>query len=490
MKKIFIAILMILLMSVFIQVNADSNDNGKQKFTIVDTGQERCFNNNIEIAYPSNNNSFYGQDAQYESNPPAYHDNGDGTISDLNTGLMWQKTPDFVKRNLADSHKYADSLKLAGHDDWRLPTIKELFSIADFNGNMRTQTPYIDTRYFDFQYPDTSQGWRIMDAQYRSSTEYIGKTMRGEGSVFGFIFADGRIKGYPKGNRGAGRQYVRCVRGKNYGENDFKDNGDGTVTDWATGLIWMKIDSRKTMSWEQALEYAETLNYAGHDDWRLPNVKELQSIVDYTRAPDAEDEKAQAAAIDPVFSLTEMESWFWTNTTHIENGGGYYVCFGQGFSAWQWRGKKMNAHGAGAVRSDPKTGDAKDYPNGKGPQGDEIRINNYVRCVRGGNVKKNPSGPALDPTLKRMGRPMGQSMHRMGQRQGRMRGGMRRGPGESRNSGMSHQTKFIRRLDKNGDRKVSSSEFDGPRHHFNLFDRNKDGFISESEAPKQPPPRR
>jgi hypothetical protein len=42
----------------------------------------------------------------------------------------------------------------------------------------------------------------------------------------------------------------------------------------------------------------------------------------------------------------------------------------------------MDVHGAGAQRSDPKTGDASDYPQGHGPQGDVIRINNYVRCVR------------------------------------------------------------------------------------------------------------
>lgn len=44
----------------------------------------------------------------------------------------------------------------------------------------------------------------------------------------------------------------------------------------------------------------------------------------------------------------------------------------------------MNVHGAGAQRSDPKSGDAADYPFGLGPQGDEIRIENLVRCVRGG----------------------------------------------------------------------------------------------------------
>ena len=42
----------------------------------------------------------------------------------------------------------------------------------------------------------------------------------------------------------------------------------------------------------------------------------------------------------------------------------------------------MDVHGAGAQRSDPKTGNAGDYPQGHGPQGDVIRIDNYARCVR------------------------------------------------------------------------------------------------------------
>jgi len=314
------------------------------------------------------------------------------------TGLMWQKTPDFVKRTHDDAGKYAAALKLAGRDDWRVPTIKELFSIADFRGNMRTRTPYIDTKFFDFQYPKATQGpsgrpgRRDMDGQYRSSTRYLGITMGRDSSAFGFNFADGRIKSYPL----RARLYVRCVRGKSgYGKNRFRDNGDGTITDRATSLIWQKADSPKTMNWKQALSYAEGLKLAGRDDWRLPNVKELQSIVDYGRAPDATDRTKRGPAIDAIFKLTDPESWFWSSTTHVENQFAYYVCFGQGFSARKYRGKKMNAHGAGAVRSDPKEGDPKRWSGGLGPQGDEIRIYNYVRCVRGGKVVAKTKGPPV-----------------------------------------------------------------------------------------------
>jgi hypothetical protein len=313
---------------------------------------------------------------------------------------MWQKTPDFVLRTWEDAPRYAKSLNLAGYDDWRVPTIKELFSIADFRGNQWTRTPYIDAEYFDFEYPDPRTGARPMDAQYWSSNRYVGRTMRGDESAFGFNFADGRIKSYPvrfgggrrprAGLRGA-RKYVRCVRGPAYGENDFVDNGDGTITDRATGLMWTKGDSGTTMNWQQALEYAEDLAHAGFDDWRLPNVKELQSIVDYRRAPDASSASARGPALDPIFDLTETESWFWTSTTHLEHRfGAYYVCFGQAFSARRWNGNRMNAHGAGAVRSDPKAGNPADWAGGLGPQADEVRIHNYVRCVRGGKAALVP----------------------------------------------------------------------------------------------------
>ena len=161
---------------------------------IVDTGQNRCYGNKGGTPCQKEGDDFYGQDAHYQGLQPSYKDSGNSTVIDINTGLTWQKTPDFVKRTMSEAENYAESLALAGYDDWRLPTIKELFSIADFRGNMKTMTPYINTDYFDFTYPNTDEGWRIIDAQYRSSNRYVGITMRGDSSAFGFNFADGRIK--------------------------------------------------------------------------------------------------------------------------------------------------------------------------------------------------------------------------------------------------------------------------------------------------------
>jgi hypothetical protein len=365
-------------------------------YTVVDTGQAKCYSDTREIPCPQEGEAFYGQNAQYAGVQPSYKDNGDGTVIDLNTGLMWQKTPDLDhKVTYVEAVAGAATFELAGYDDWRLPSIKELYSLIDFNGNSRgaNPVPYIDTDYFDFQFGDESGGERIIDAQYWSSTEYVGTTMNGAATVFGVNFADGRIKGYPRDNgpRGSAMtQFVRYVRGNpDYGINNFVDNGDGTVTDLATGLTWMKADSGIALNWEEALEYAENLEFAGYDDWRLPNAKELQSIVDYTRAPDAVEASQQGPAIDPIFEISESESWFWTSTTHLEaiQLGAVYITFGQAFGYMTGPSGNttyMNVHGAGAQRSDPKSGDPSEWPAGHGPQGDEIRIYNYLRLVRCG----------------------------------------------------------------------------------------------------------
>jgi hypothetical protein len=371
-------------------------------YPIVDTGQAHCFSDTGQLRrIPKPGEPFFGQDAFYRTNAPRYRDNGDGTASDLVTGLMsTAKLGRDSERTFAQALAGAKTCRVGGHDDWRLPTIKELYSLIDFNGcvTSRTPKPYIDTKFFEFRWGNTAAGRRVIDAQYWSATRYVGRTMGGQPTVFGVNFADGRIKGYPRdrGRRGAATHFVRYVRGNpKYGVNKFRDNGDGTVSDLATGLMWTRADSRKALNWQQALTWAEGLRLAGHDDWRLPDAKELQSIVDYSRAPDAADPSRRGPAIDPVFDVTDPEGWFWSSTTHLDGrqlgAAGVYVAFGRatGFMTDRRTGRKtkMNVHGAGAQRSDPKSGDPSRWPQGRGPQGDEIRIYHYARAVR--NIDPN-----------------------------------------------------------------------------------------------------
>jgi hypothetical protein len=475
------------------------------KTPIVDTGQIATYDTNKEISYPKPGDAFYGQDAQYAGNQPSYRDNGDGTVTDLVTGLMWSKAVDSDKVTLEEAEAAAEKMTLGGYTDWRVPTIKELYSLIDFRGNtgfsrgqsMHSKAPsnaisYINTDYFDFMYGCTDGGERYIDAQWLSRTKYVSTTMDNMETLFGVNFADGRIKGYGFRRQGTSRHvktfYVRFVRGNAYGDNDLKDNGDGTVTDSNTGLMWMKTDSGKGMNWKEALAYAEDSTYAGYSDWRLPNAKELQYLVDYTRSPDT----TRSPAIDPVFQTSSITNeaeqkdypFFWTSTTHLDGpvtpSGAVYISFGRAIGKMQ--GHVMDVHGAGAQRSDPKTGSAR---IGHGPQGDAQRVQNFVRLVRGGSVKNVSSPPEVSadtypekiriltpkPTKPVLLGPMSNMESRQGPQ------------GPPREDGGS----FVEHLDRNNDGKVSRSEFDGPEDHFDLLDKNHDGYLSEDEAPTGPP---
>lgn len=393
-------------------------------YKVVDTDQTTYYDTLHVVGQIFPGESFYGQDANYQGYAPSYTDNGDGTVTDHVTGLMWQQSPDMDGDgdiDYADKMSYDEAMEgaagfnLAGYTDWRLPTIKEMYSLILFSGidpsgytgtSTNGLTPFLDTSYFDFNYGDQSAGERIIDAQMASSTLYVSTTMMGDRTMFGVNFADGRIKGYPTGPMPGQTEdkqfYVMYVRGgNNYGINDFQNNGDGTITDQATGLMWMQDDNGTGLNWPDALAYAESFVYAGYSDWRLPNAKELQSIVDYTRSPST----TNSAAIDPIFNCTQITDeggspdypFYWSGTTHASwqanapGGFGAYVSFGKALGWMELPPGSgeytlMDVHGAGAQRSDPKTGNPDDYPYGHGPQGDVIRVYNYVRLVRDAGV--------------------------------------------------------------------------------------------------------
>jgi len=137
--------------------------------------------------------------------------------------------------------------------------------------------------------------------------------------------------------------------------------------------MWVKYDSSETFNWEETLSYSEELTYARYNDWRLPNARELQSLVDYNRAPDTLNPETIESAIDTIFNITETKSWFWSSTTHLEGLGpsaAVYLVFGRatGYMS-SLTGEKiyMNDHGAGVQRSDPKSEDPEDYAGGLSP---------------------------------------------------------------------------------------------------------------------------
>lgn len=392
--------------------------NTKANYTQVATGQINAYDENGNVVSELKpGDSLYGQDAHYlKGKKMSFKKNNDGTITDNNTGLMWEEIPTTEGFEWQGAKDYVENLELGGYDDWRLPTAKELFSISDFSEGW----PYLDTTYFSLvnnKHVDKSE-------QYWTANKYLGHTEEGQyTAVFGVNHATGHIKAYPgeapkdrkdrkgpppnnqqpRGQEGDNRnenrppppgngerpmgnpmlKHVRAVRGSIYGENDFKDNGDGTITDNATGLMWAKNDSEQGLDWKNALYYAENSELAGYSDWRLPNVKELQGIVDYNFAPEAKDASKDRAAINPLFNISEITNengdkdypYFWTSTSaRFQKGKPYYyawyVAFGRAVSK-----SGLDSHGAGAVRFDTK------HENGPAGEGGE-RYYNYVRLVR------------------------------------------------------------------------------------------------------------
>ncbi len=347
-------------------------------YLLVATGQTITYDadGNV-ISALSSGDALYGQDANYlKGETMAYQDNGDGTVTDLNTGLMWQQVPSSSGFTWQEAVEYCESLELNGYDDWRMPSCKELYSISNFSSGW----PYLNTEYFSL-----ASGQITKDEQFWSSNYYVGVTVEGgSASAFGVNHVTGHIKAYAAAAGGpVGRKYVRAVRGDNYGVNEFINNGDGTITDNSTGLMWMQDDNGEGIDWEDALTYAEASEEAGFSDWRLPNVKELQSIVDYGYSPSATDPSKVGPAIDPMFDCTPIINeagdddfgYYWTSTSaHFTSGEPYYyawyVAFGMAVN-----GQGDDFHGAGGVRFDTK------YEGGPLGEGGE-RYYNYVRLVR------------------------------------------------------------------------------------------------------------
>jgi len=251
--------------------NEMNNDNCRNNCTInrspICTGETLCYNNTTEITCPARGSEFFGQDAQYinDCRIMSFTESGgtEKVITDNNTGLMWQKTKstNFWQQAVES----CNNLTYGGYSDWRLPSISELETITDFGKS----NPAVNTTFF----PSTN-------FEFWSSTQNIGDTEH----VWGTDYRTGFVESIDlnSGMFGTTNDF-RCVRGVSLPVHTFAENvleGDVVVKDNATDLIWTKEYSAEKMNWHDALNYCENLIYAGDTNWRLPNVNELEGLVD------------------------------------------------------------------------------------------------------------------------------------------------------------------------------------------------------------------
>ena len=293
----------------------------------------------------------------------------DGSLRDKDQGFTWydpdhgqtdedgnaitfygtesgQDTDDLI--NYANSDPSVNSGNgLCGRSDWRLPTVHEIQGLADYdavvaNDSGGYSTPSADTDYFPYtiasQYQwywtshlnvdpdvnpngdDTVAGSSISNYYAWAYNSAESRTRSGTGSTVGSTVRS---------------NYVRLVSSSaaveshfsDYSDNRYTDHGDGTISDARTGLMWTKCSYGQTYdggdtngdgiicegsptfgSWQQAFSWAAASNTSeayGYNDWRLPNVKELGSIVDFS--------KHTPAINSSIFPSTSTGS-YWTST--------------------------------------------------------------------------------------------------------------------------------------------------------------------------------
>jgi hypothetical protein len=235
--------------------------------------------------------------------PNSIRDNGDGTAVDYRTGLQWAKA---LPPNQSDAVKlaaYCDTLNLAGHSDWRIPTLHEMLTTVHFKRPDNAGTPQI----------------LASTALVSSSPASTGKWWR--------LGADGALTAHDFGTNGSGS--TRCVRHTLEASTTsslsryIKDNSAGVVSDQLTDLEWQLSPPitggsgfTGVLTFQEALDYCDSLALGEHEDWRLPTVYELAAVL-HLNASDSVYIDQSAFPATPIGST----SAYWTKTSRPAANG-------------------------------------------------------------------------------------------------------------------------------------------------------------------------
>ena len=257
----------------------------------------------------SDNTTVFGEDTDYERNPQSYTDNKNGTVTDNVTGLMWTQV-DAGEKTWEAYVAYCDQLSFAGYSDWRLPDAEEAYTIIDISSSPFNPifTANREAKYF----------WTM-------NRQADGDDKRWEVNAGGGTGA--HLKNQTISAGGDKSFHGRCVRepvpAKRVKEH-FTDNKDGTVTDNGNGLVWMQTEPGE-MTWENAIKYCESVVLAGKDDWRLPDIKELKSISDYT---------LYSPSVDGSYFPGMKSTYHWSSSATRQQKPRWYLNFISGITAY------------------------------------------------------------------------------------------------------------------------------------------------------------
>ena len=276
-------------------------NEGEICWFIIDTNQTDCYNLTGSVSCPQEGSQFYGQDGNYSGGGREFQSrttSGPTLIDDNQTKLTWQKTLDDTARSWSDADAYCTGLAGSSYGDrtdWRLPTRQELLSLLAFDSN--SVDPLIDEFYFPATPADTF--WTGTDHGYN------------------YYYVDFSGDGMSYSDPGETLHQVRCVSSPwNYLSArpiqrwiETTAGSDAIVEDSLTGLIW-QFDATGDSSrlWVDALAHCAGLSYAQKNDWRLPDINEMQSLITTGAEP------------EHVSTFPGMtEDYFWTSTTNAKD---------------------------------------------------------------------------------------------------------------------------------------------------------------------------
>ncbi len=286
---------------------------------------------------------------------PRFTDNKDGTITDNLTGLMWIKDGSCLGiSNWEDALSNVEVLNLepgnfgcagysATYNDWRLPNINEIVSLLKTSDlKWLNQQGFVDMR--DGYITSTtvshksSSAWSIqpsgiMHPFSKHMAAYGAWAVRGKSTGPSKVWRTGQTTSFAPGDDGSTQE------GQSWPIPRFLNNGDATITDKLTGLMWMEnagtpsigLCTGGSKTWQEALEYVaclNSLNHLGHSDWRLPNRKEFESITDFSKFNPILPDKHPFINVHSLPAPAPGPDYYWTSTTHsASNINGAWACF-------------------------------------------------------------------------------------------------------------------------------------------------------------------